>query len=119
MLFFSSSLLIVYEGKDVSKNTYQDVSSKPKLRSWTSQSSSEESDTSYSDTEVSELELREHESDDDSRVTMKMIDFAHSTFEGFMDDSVVHIGPDAGYLKGIDTLIGILAKAVTAESTTS
>ena len=45
-------------------------------------------------------------------VTMKMIDFANVTFKGFLDDSVIHIGPDSGYLKGIDTLIRILFHAL-------
>ena len=27
-----------------------------------------------------------------------MIDFAHSTFEGFMADPVLHTGPDSGYV---------------------
>ena len=49
-------------------------------------------------------------------VTMKMIDFAHSTFEGFMEDPVVHIGPDLGYIKGIDTLISTLIKAMEQEA---
>ena len=43
---------------------------------------------------------------------VKMIDFAHSTFQGFMEDPVAHIGPDQGYLKGLDTLIELLESAV-------
>ena len=33
-----------------------------------------------------------------------MIDFAHSTFEGFLDDPPLHEGPDSGYLKGLESL---------------
>ena len=44
----------------------------------------------------------------DEEITVKMIDFAHSTFDGFMDDPVVHIGPDHGYLKGLTTLIRLM-----------
>ena len=51
-------------------------------------------------------------------VTMKMIDFAHSTFEGFMDDPIIHEGPDSGYIKGLDSLISILQNA-SLYSTTS
>ena len=47
-----------------------------------------------------------------SEVTMKIIDFANITFKGFLEDSVIHIGPDSGYLKGIDTLIRILFHAL-------
>ena len=45
-------------------------------------------------------------------VTMKMIDFAHSTFEGFMDDPIIHEGPDSGYIKGLDSLVTILQNAL-------
>lgn len=41
-------------------------------------------------------------------VTMKVIDFAHSTFEGFLDDDIIHEGPDRGFLKGIDSLLTLL-----------
>ena len=43
---------------------------------------------------------------------MKMIDFAHSTFEGFMDDPIGHEGPDSGYITGLDSLIKILQNAL-------
>ena len=49
-------------------------------------------------------------------VTMKMIDFAHSTFEGFMDDPILHEGPDAGYIKGLDSLLTILQSALYDKS---
>lgn len=38
-------------------------------------------------------------------VLVRMIDFAHTTFEGFMGDEVLHAGPDRGYLSGLDTMI--------------
>ncbi|XP_023181539.1 inositol hexakisphosphate kinase 1-like [Xiphophorus maculatus] len=41
-------------------------------------------------------------------VDVRMIDFAHSTFRGFLDDKVVHKGPDHGYLFGLENLIHIL-----------
>ena len=48
------------------------------------------------------------------RVTM--IDFAHTTFEGFMSDPVLHSGPDSGYLKGLDTLVDIFETALVNNS---
>lgn len=42
-----------------------------------------------------------------ARVDVRMVDFAHSTFEGFGEDSTVHEGVDAGYLLGLQTLINI------------
>ena len=50
------------------------------------------------------------------QVTVKIIDFAHSTFEGFLDDPIVHEGPDAGFLKGLDTLIDVLTHALEPSS---
>jgi len=42
---------------------------------------------------------------------VKIIDFAHATFHGFMDDPIKHKGPDLGFLKGINSILTIL-KAV-------
>ncbi|KAJ8361015.1 hypothetical protein SKAU_G00175400 [Synaphobranchus kaupii] len=41
-------------------------------------------------------------------VDVRMIDFAHSTFKGFRDDQTVHDGPDRGYIFGLESLIKIL-----------
>ncbi|VDK45619.1 unnamed protein product [Anisakis simplex] len=44
---------------------------------------------------------------DDRCIDIRMIDFAHSTFNGFLDDQR-YSGPDDGYLLGIDSLITLL-----------
>lgn len=49
--------------------------------------------------------------DPDSCIELKMIDFAHSTFEGFLNDER-HYGPDEGYLLGIDSLVDLLTNIV-------
>ncbi|GAB6031039.1 hypothetical protein CHUAL_007853 [Chamberlinius hualienensis] len=41
-------------------------------------------------------------------VDVRMIDFAHTTYEGYMGDQMVHRGPDTGYLFGLDNLIRLL-----------
>ena len=46
------------------------------------------------------------------RAVVRMIDFAHSTFTGFMNDPVLHSGPDKGYLKGLDTIADLLESAL-------
>ncbi|XP_035376367.1 inositol hexakisphosphate kinase 1 [Electrophorus electricus] len=48
-------------------------------------------------------------------VDVRMIDFAHSTFKGFRDDQTVHDGPDRGYVFGLESLINIL-EAIRAEN---
>ena len=50
-----------------------------------------------------------------SMVDVRMIDFAHTTYEGYMGDSTVHRGPDNGYLLGLDNLCRLL-QDVLAES---
>ncbi|XP_014671761.1 PREDICTED: inositol hexakisphosphate kinase 1-like isoform X2 [Priapulus caudatus] len=42
------------------------------------------------------------------RVDVRMIDFAHTTHEGFRDDCIVHKGPDTGYIFGLENMIRIL-----------
>uniref|UniRef100_A0A8C6TQJ4 Kinase n=1 Tax=Neogobius melanostomus TaxID=47308 RepID=A0A8C6TQJ4_9GOBI len=41
-------------------------------------------------------------------VDVRMIDFAHSTFKGFRGDTEVHDGPDRGYVFGLESLVRIL-----------
>ncbi|XP_028431533.1 inositol hexakisphosphate kinase 1 isoform X3 [Perca flavescens] len=41
-------------------------------------------------------------------VDVRMIDFAHSTFKGFRGDTAIHDGPDRGYVFGLESLVQIL-----------
>ena len=41
-------------------------------------------------------------------VDVRMIDFAHTTFSGYLGDDQIHWGPDNGYLLGLDSLTAIL-----------
>lgn len=43
-------------------------------------------------------------------IDVRMIDFAHSTFKGFRDDQTVHDGPDRGYVLGLESLVDILER---------
>ena len=44
-------------------------------------------------------------------VDVRMIDFAHTTFSGYLvDGGMGHRGPDNGYLLGLDSLVGILSE---------
>lgn len=38
-------------------------------------------------------------------VDVRMIDFAHATHQGFLQDKTAHVGPDHGYLFGLKNLI--------------
>ncbi len=99
-------MLVIYEGQKPS-------GPKKKGRSLCS-------DEPLSDIEEDEDLLEEVIDDEEEEVTtVKMIDFAHSTFEGFLKDSVVHIGPDAGYIKGLDSLIHLLQRALYPPTSTT
>ena len=80
--FYTSSLLIIYESKDDPHGL----------------SSSEDSRDSY-DSSHSDVGIL---------VDVRMIDFAHATYEGFQDDSSLHIGPDSGFIFGLENLIDVL-----------
>ena len=114
-LSLHSSLLIVYEGKslETSKTSFGSKTEEVVGRSL------ESDDDEGSDTESarksrtsSSWKKNWNKNDAAENVTMKMIDFAHSTFEGFMDDPVIHEGPDSGYIKGLDSLVTILQNAL-------
>lgn len=99
--FFFSSLLIVYEGKD----------KQSKSRNFDSSVSFEDMSADEDANVHLEGELKNY-----PKVTVKMIDFANCTFRGFLNDSVIHVGPDLGYLQGLDTLIHILLQTLEDDS---
>uniref|UniRef100_A0A0N4ZNM8 Kinase n=1 Tax=Parastrongyloides trichosuri TaxID=131310 RepID=A0A0N4ZNM8_PARTI len=47
-------------------------------------------------------------SDKNTSVSLSMIDFAHSTFNGFKEEDITYTGYDEGYLLGVTYLINIL-----------
>uniref|UniRef100_A0A667XTS2 Kinase n=1 Tax=Myripristis murdjan TaxID=586833 RepID=A0A667XTS2_9TELE len=81
--FYSSSLLIIYEGKEPEgpavPNTEQHAACSPPPPP-----------------------------QQPPLVDVRMIDFAHSTFKGFRGDTAVHDGPDRGYVFGLESLVRIL-----------
>ena len=50
-------------------------------------------------------------------IDVRMIDFAHSTREGFRGDKTLHPGPDKGYLFGLETLIHMFEKVKASSYT--
>jgi inositol-hexakisphosphate 5-kinase len=54
-----------------------------------------------------ERENQQSPENDGTEITVKMIDFAHSTFNGFLDDAP-YSGIDEGYILGIDSMINFL-----------
>uniref|UniRef100_A0A3P9M483 Kinase n=1 Tax=Oryzias latipes TaxID=8090 RepID=A0A3P9M483_ORYLA len=95
--FYSSSLLIIYEGKvRPGKTDYHSVTPPTPLPHTHPDSSTPPG--VVSPPPHCQLPL----------VDLRMIDFAHSTFKGFRGDTAVHDGPDRGYILGLESLIEIL-----------
>ncbi|XP_067855118.1 inositol hexakisphosphate kinase 1 [Heptranchias perlo] len=95
--FYSSSLLIIYDGKE----RKADLRRKPTetLNPDNLQESSSPLPSSSSSSGSTQ---------DLPQIDVRMIDFAHSTYKGFRDDQTVHDGPDTGYIFGLESLINIL-----------
>uniref|UniRef100_A0A3B1JV89 Kinase n=1 Tax=Astyanax mexicanus TaxID=7994 RepID=A0A3B1JV89_ASTMX len=105
--FYSSSLLIIYEGKEPEPAEPPSEKEQPLIGQTTPQNPSlllqERPPPPPLPPPPSELHGRPPPS-----VDVRMIDFAHSTFKGFRDDQTVHDGPDRGYVFGLESLINIL-----------
>ncbi|XP_064422184.1 inositol hexakisphosphate kinase 1 isoform X2 [Latimeria chalumnae] len=91
--FYSSSLLIMYDGKERKVDSRHKLTEPPSPGSTHQDPSSPSADSSPCHP---------------PKVDVRMIDFAHSTFKGFRDDETVHDGPDRGYIFGLESLINIL-----------
>jgi hypothetical protein len=55
-------------------------------------------------------------SSEDSSIVVRMIDFAHSTFNGFMEDRP-YAGVDEGYILGINSLLKFISEILDQMST--
>jgi len=51
----------------------------------------------------------------DNLVSIKMVDFAKATYSGFLHDKI-HVGPDQGYLYGLNNLIHIIQSYLDSTS---
>uniref|UniRef100_UPI00358FC77B inositol hexakisphosphate kinase 1-like isoform X2 n=1 Tax=Myxine glutinosa TaxID=7769 RepID=UPI00358FC77B len=100
--FYSSSLLVIYEGKE-----RKAVEARRSLSEASTFQENCPPGTPLS--QVAAAQMHQGNSVSVSpKVDVRMIDFAHSTFEGFRDDKTIHDGPDRGYLFGLENLIKLL-----------
>ncbi|XP_068951798.1 inositol hexakisphosphate kinase 1 [Petaurus breviceps papuanus] len=100
--FYSSSLLIIYDGKECRAEMF--LERRGDMRSKNVDSGLPEMMPDGSSPSTSP----ETSPSATPKVDVRMIDFAHSTFKGFRDDPTVHDGPDKGYVFGLDSLITIM-----------
>jgi inositol-hexakisphosphate kinase len=94
--FYSSSLLIMYDGYDWIG--YGSSGSQPQA--------SDANDSRHLARVVDDQ--KKLEPDAPHKFDVRMIDFAHVTFQGFNERDAVHSGPDHGYLFGLEKLIETL-----------
>ncbi len=80
--FYTSSLLILYEGMDCHMDSCMD---------------------SYMDSHMDS-----HIETNTKAIDIRMIDFAHSTHQFISIDNTLHEGPDRGYIFGLSNLIKLL-----------
>lgn len=149
--FYTSSLLLMYDGKErimeprkshsqegnISKSTSHDSISSDRSSNIRRQASESDNDNDNAGGKVHDSRGREKRSDSSNnsspersrsrdnvskqlsrdrdklkntakyppKVDIRMIDFAHTTHQGFRGDHTVHPGPDKGYLFGLENLI--------------
>ncbi|XP_028823034.1 inositol hexakisphosphate kinase 1 isoform X2 [Denticeps clupeoides] len=115
--FYSSSLLIIYEGKGLEPHSWpktdtlsaeKDALSGPEAALVSQPPAEATVPTQEQPTSTVPHTLTDTRPPQAPSVDVRMIDFAHSTFKGFRDDQTVHDGPDRGYVLGLESLIKIL-----------
>ncbi|XP_037706375.1 inositol hexakisphosphate kinase 2 isoform X1 [Choloepus didactylus] len=94
--FYSSSLLVIYDGKELPEVA---LDSDAEELEDLSEESADESAGAYAYKPIGA-----------SSVDVRMIDFAHTTCRLYGEDSVVHEGQDAGYIFGLQSLIDIVTE---------
>nr|XP_040138420.1 inositol hexakisphosphate kinase 3 isoform X1 [Ictidomys tridecemlineatus]XP_040138421.1 inositol hexakisphosphate kinase 3 isoform X1 [Ictidomys tridecemlineatus] len=83
--FYSSSLLIIYDGQELPERTPGGLQP-----------------------QEAPQKARGSAPGGLAKVDIRMIDFAHTTYKGSWDEQTTYDGPDPGYIFGLENLIGIL-----------
>jgi len=107
--FYSSSLLIMYGGCDNSCSDQDKCTDKTACDKDVAESDGKlktDQDVSAKCKCLSGVEGAEMMCDNDNLLDVRMIDFAHSTHQGFKNDEL-HNGVDKGYMFGLKNLIVI------------
>lgn len=103
--FFSSSLLIIYDGAPPA------TPPRPRPSRGGEEEDDEDEDEDEDDDEGAAYGGRHDLSSSTSpAVDVRMIDFAHTTCRDYGEDGIVHEGGDSGYIFGLQNLISILSQ---------
>ncbi|XP_030632923.1 inositol hexakisphosphate kinase 2b [Chanos chanos] len=105
--FFSSSLLVIYDGAPPASHTRTRPS-----RGGEEGDDDDDEDDEGEDDEEGAFGGRSRRPSDAAppQVDVRMIDFAHTTCRDYGEDGVVHEGGDSGYIFGLQNLISILSQ---------
>ena len=95
--FYSSSLLIMYEGDSVSLDLQNQTDS-----DLLENHISVRDGTTH---QQHDSDLHSDDCTDGDLVDIRLIDFAHTTYKGFQNDRTSHTGPDHGMILGLDNLM--------------
>lgn len=99
--FYSSSLLIIYDGSDWNRAASAPVKDRDSACARSYRKPSAESAGCTSDASP----CQESPEPTSAKIDVRMIDFAHATHQGFLQDKTTHVGPDHGYIFGLQNLI--------------
>jgi len=103
--FYSSSLLIIYEGEDEQRQSFDED------RQEDSTDCQEFAEASAEDN----FKRRRHCPDRPCGVTMKIIDFANVSLPSLGGEACSHQGPDDGFIMGLDNLYQLLQNILEEE----
>lgn len=130
--FFSSSLLILYEGcvagaeeeenedffqeGDDTMNSFESMMDDDSSLESSNDSTSASASLSWLSSHKMSIESKKCKIGHGHDADVRMIDFAHTTFAGYNGDKTVYSGPDSGYLLGLDNLIRLLREVENLSS---
>lgn len=108
--FYSSSLLIMYEGSDYDESAEASTYMASSEATGPEGSHRDSTNNQYKASDTAHWDsYHSHSSKECPRqqckVDVRMIDFAHATHQGFRGDRTVHTGPDNGYLFGLENIV--------------
>lgn len=133
--FYSSSLLIIYDGASPLKHAHQHPENGAHIDDGDNECEQAEAEPDMEEVEEAgqaegafsfpnslspssdgggggsnSVDSQMHAASSDPMVDVRMIDFAHTTCRHFQGDSVVYEGLDSGYLFGLQNLITIISE---------
>ena len=106
--FHASSVLITYESASDADLNFSSIPFSNKEISNQPKTSQETVGICFNAKEDASLKSNGNRHPNSRLCSVYMIDFAHSTYQGFLEDKIIHEGPDKDCLNALDNLIAVL-----------